>query len=51
MQRLLDLHGSDSRVSNWSDAIAPGYPFETCGVRLATTAVNQLYSTDGHYVL
>ncbi len=49
--RLLGLQDDDPRVNPNGGAIALGHPLGASGVRLATTAVNQLHRTQGRYAL
>ncbi|MCS4511120.1 3-oxoadipyl-CoA thiolase [Xylophilus ampelinus] len=49
--RLLGLQDDDPRVNPYGGAIALGHPLGASGARLATTAVNQLHRTGGHYAL
>jgi acetyl-CoA acyltransferase len=49
--RLLGLQDDDPRVNPNGGAIALGHPLGASGVRLATTAVNQLHKTQGRYAL
>jgi acetyl-CoA acetyltransferase family protein len=49
--RLLGLPDDDPRVNAWGGAIALGHPLGASGARLATTAVNRLHATGGHYAL
>ena len=49
--RLLGLADDDPRVNAWGGAIALGHPLGASGARLATTAVNRLHASGGHYAL
>jgi 3-oxoadipyl-CoA thiolase len=49
--RMLGLKDDDERVNAWGGAIALGHPLGASGARLATTAVNRLHATGGHYAL
>ena len=49
--RLLGLQDDDPRVNPNGGAIALGHPLGASGARLATTAVNQLHTTQGRYAL
>lgn len=49
--RDLGLADDDARVNPNGGAIALGHPLGASGARLATTAVNQLHRTGGHYAL
>ncbi|MDZ7589575.1 MAG: 3-oxoadipyl-CoA thiolase [Rubrivivax sp.] len=49
--RDLGLADDDARVNPNGGAIALGHPLGASGARLATTAVNQLHKTGGHYAL
>ena len=49
--RQLGLADDDARVNPNGGAIALGHPLGASGARLATTAVNQLHASGGHYAL
>lgn len=49
--RDLGLSDDDARVNPNGGAIALGHPLGASGARLATTAVNQLHRSGGHYAL
>jgi 3-oxoadipyl-CoA thiolase len=49
--RDLGLADDDARVNPNGGAIALGHPLGASGARLATTAVNQLHASGGHYAL
>jgi acetyl-CoA acyltransferase len=49
--RTLGLSDDDPRINPQGGAIAFGHPLGMSGVRLVTTAVNQLERTDGKYAL
>ena len=49
--RMLGLKDDDERVNAWGGAIALGHPLGASGARLATTAVNRLHATGGHFAL
>ena len=49
--RDLGLADDDARVNPNGGAIALGHPLGASGARLATTAINQLHRTGGHYAL
>ena len=49
--RQLGLQDDDVRVNAWGGAIALGHPLGASGARLATTAINRLHATGGHYAL
>ena len=49
--RQLGLSDDDERVNAWGGAIALGHPLGASGARLATTAINRLYTTGGRYAL
>ncbi|MDD3017384.1 MAG: 3-oxoadipyl-CoA thiolase [Comamonas sp.] len=49
--RQLGLQDDDERVNAWGGAIALGHPLGASGARLATTAVNRLHASGGHYAL
>ncbi|MCH8180106.1 MAG: 3-oxoadipyl-CoA thiolase [Proteobacteria bacterium] len=49
--RQLGLRDDDPRVNPNGGAIALGHPLGASGVRLVTTAINQLHRTGGRYAL
>ncbi|MBT6328899.1 MAG: 3-oxoadipyl-CoA thiolase, partial [Kordiimonadaceae bacterium] len=49
--RTLELADDDPRINPQGGAIAFGHPLGMSGVRLITTAVNQLERGDGKYAL
>ncbi|TAF72932.1 MAG: 3-oxoadipyl-CoA thiolase, partial [Curvibacter sp.] len=49
--RDLGLKDDDPRVNPNGGAIALGHPLGASGVRLATTAINQLHRSGGRYAL
>jgi acetyl-CoA C-acetyltransferase len=49
--RDLGLADDDARVNPNGGAIALGHPLGASGARLATTALNQLSTSGGHYAL
>ena len=49
--RDLGLKDDDPRVNANGGAIALGHPLGMSGARLVTTAINQLYKTNGRYAL